>query len=41
MAITIDMGGMVVKDMGASLRFSRLLGLPIPEGNHVDLFASL
>lgn len=32
MAITIDMVGMVVKDMAASLAFYRLLGLPIPEG---------
>ncbi len=36
MAITIDMVGMVVKDMAAALRFYRLLGLPIPEDKDAE-----
>jgi uncharacterized glyoxalase superfamily protein PhnB len=32
MAVEIDAVGMVVRDIPASLRFYRLLGLPIPEG---------
>ena len=33
MAIVPDMVGMVVRDMGAALRFYRMLDLAIPEGN--------
>jgi uncharacterized glyoxalase superfamily protein PhnB len=33
MAILPDMVGLVVKDMGASLKFYRLLGMDIPTGN--------
>ncbi len=32
MAIQPDMIGLVVKDMGAALRFYRLLGLAVPDG---------
>lgn len=32
MGVKPDMVGMVVKDMGAALRFYRLLGLEVPEG---------
>jgi catechol 2,3-dioxygenase-like lactoylglutathione lyase family enzyme len=30
--VTLDMVGIATKDMTASLRFYRLLGLPVPEG---------
>ena len=32
MAIQPDMIGLTVKDMGAALRFYRLLGLAVPDG---------
>src|SRR2546423_6858652 len=41
MAIKPDMIGMVVKDMGASLRFYRLLGLDIPEGQDGEDFVEV
>jgi len=41
MAVQPDMIGLVVQDMAAALRFYRLLGLEIPEGNdgedHVEI----
>jgi catechol 2,3-dioxygenase-like lactoylglutathione lyase family enzyme len=41
MPVSFDLVGIAVKDMAASLKFYRLLGLPIPEGaeseDHVDL----
>lgn len=41
MTVKLDQVGIAVQDMAASLRFYRLLGLPIPEGvenePHVDL----
>jgi uncharacterized glyoxalase superfamily protein PhnB len=41
MAIKPDMVGIVVKDMAASLRFYRLLGLAIPEGVESDPYAEV
>ena len=32
MSVTLDVIGIAVRDMAASLRFYRLLGLPVPEG---------
>jgi catechol 2,3-dioxygenase-like lactoylglutathione lyase family enzyme len=41
MAVTLDQIGIAVNDMAASLRFYRLLGLPVPDGvesePHVEL----
>jgi uncharacterized glyoxalase superfamily protein PhnB len=41
MAIQPDMVGYVVKDMAATLRFYRLLGLAIPEGVEGEPFAEV
>ena len=43
MAVRLDVIGIAVKDMAASLRFYRALGIPVPEGQdaegHVDVEA--
>jgi catechol 2,3-dioxygenase-like lactoylglutathione lyase family enzyme len=43
-AVRLDVVGIAVKDMAASLRFYRALGIPVPEGQdaegHVDVEAS-
>lgn len=36
MALKLDMVGIATKDMAASLRFYRLLGLPIPAGKETE-----
>lgn len=36
MAIKPDMIGLTVRDMGAALRFYRLLGLEVPEGKEME-----
>jgi catechol 2,3-dioxygenase-like lactoylglutathione lyase family enzyme len=41
MAIQPDMVGMVVKDMEAALRFYRLLGLDIPEGQQGEPYVEV
>lgn len=41
MAIRPDMIGIVVNDMGASLRFYRLLGLDIPDGVEGEGFVEI
>ncbi len=41
MAIKPDMIGLTVHDMGASLRFYRLLGLDIPEGKDGEQFVEV
>jgi catechol 2,3-dioxygenase-like lactoylglutathione lyase family enzyme len=41
MPVTLDMVGIATKDIAASLRFYRLLGLPVPDGvdagSHVEV----
>ena len=41
MAVLPDMVGIVVKDMGASLRFYRLLGLDIAEGSDGEAYVEV
>lgn len=41
MAIRLDMIGLVVKDMAASLQFYRLLGMAIPEGVEGEPFVEV
>ena len=41
MAVLPDMVGIVVKDMGASLRFYRLLGLDIVEGSDEEAYVEV
>jgi catechol 2,3-dioxygenase-like lactoylglutathione lyase family enzyme len=41
MAIQLDMIGLVVRDMAASLRFYRLLGMEIPEGVEGEPFVEV
>lgn len=36
MALKLDMVGIATKDMADSLRFYRLLGLPVPEGKETE-----
>ena len=41
MAVQPDMIGLVVKDMGAALRFYRLLGLNVPEGKDAEPYVEV
>ena len=41
MAIQPDMVGMVVRDMAAALRFYRLLGLAVPEGQESEPYVEV
>ena len=41
MAIQPDMVGMVVRDMAAALRFYRLLGLPVSEGQESEPYVEV
>jgi catechol 2,3-dioxygenase-like lactoylglutathione lyase family enzyme len=41
MAILPDMIGIVVRDMTASLKFYRMLGLPIPEGKDAEPYVDV
>lgn len=41
MPVQPDMVGIVVHDMGAALRFYRLLGLDIPEGNDTEPYVEV
>ena len=41
MAIQLDMVGINVRDMGAALKFYRLLGLDIPQGKEADPYVEV